>query len=618
MCGAQHSQHAYNRQMRLVADQAAVAAADSKWRHRSRDGAPSLPSEEHLRPGDRSSRRRHHSQAEKPARRQSLAFSKTRSKPSSSTSASPAASQGGLGGSSSPSADMRSGADAMQIRLPRSIRTGVSGAARRSGHSGIRRTVQLQQHATPNSIKPARASSAPRNLQRGARQQRQAGSAAAQRITAELAAPPEGQPQYLLTMVAAFHEAGSDAGTKSGFFNGTVTQLSGADRGRTEHQTLAAGLEAASAKSAAAALTAKAASASLRHPDDVAAAALNGDTGRAACGGMRDSAVVWRENPTLRITRESSFYSAETGDGSGAHTSGGSRSRNGGSRSSNGGASESGGSSSESGAKGPRGPRSDNWRNNALADIEFAAGSATCDGSSGKQSDGVGSAPHLLDIDDATAAAGIAARGTAGLPSSKAGSSGSGDSSEDGSGEGAAPLIDLAPADSGRLRTATMDSDCPTGLQFATAAGDVAWPQVQPQVQPLQQHAKKRPPPTTQQQVPQSSLPHSGSSSARATGLLLVPVAPERISEGGGGLGFGFSVAHPAAEAAAAEAAANAAAADGSVAAEVGTAPAIRSVHSMAASPRFHLQRRRLQAAKQRWNAVRALQQLTACLSCYR
>jgi hypothetical protein len=88
------------------------------------------------------------------------------------------------------------------------------------------------------------------------------------------------------------------------------------------------------------------------------------------------------------------------------------------------------------------------------------------------------------------------------------------------------PLMDLSHADSGRLRTATMDSDCPTGLQFATAAGAVAWPQRQAQ-------------PQQQRRTAAGGLGGGGvPCEVHFTGQLSLRTAPERISE------CGCSVSH--------------------------------------------------------------------------
>jgi hypothetical protein len=93
-------------------------------------------------------------------------------------------------------------------------------------------------------------------------------------------------------------------------------------------------------------------------------------------------------------------------------------------------------------------------------------------------------------------------------------------------GEIAAPLIDLAHADSGRLRTATMDSDCPTGLRFAPAEG-LAWTPPQPQ----SQHSWQ---PVQPQAFAATRVQSAAAGGSSHTQQLLVHTAPERISEAGG------------------------------------------------------------------------------------
>ena len=106
---------------------------------------------------------------------------------------------------------------------------------------------------------------------------------------------------------------------------------------------------------------------------------------------------------------------------------------------------------------------------------------------------------------------------------SSASSSSCADTADD---DAATPLIDLAHADSGRLRTATMDSDCPTGLQFAPAEG-WAWAPQQPQ----SQHSWR----PAQQQFPAVTRVQSAAAGGgQQTQRLSLRTDPERISEGGG------------------------------------------------------------------------------------
>lgn len=220
-----------------------------------------------------------------------------------------------------------------------------------------------------------------------AQQQQERHTALQQRPGADdAAAHPEAQPQFLLTVFAAFDGNGDAAAGTSGVFNGTVTKLSDVSSGAAQQQAVPAILQA------------PAVSAPLEQ-DHVPEAALDAadsadtsaedsasglvDSSSARSGERQPPAVLWHKNPTARhenpvpatrSTRESSFYSVASG-GAGADEPGDISSGGGGD------------GSTDGERYGAEGPSSDS-------------------GMSSQE----GGLPHLLDVDDAGDAAVLAKR----------------------------------------------------------------------------------------------------------------------------------------------------------------------------------------------------------------
>ena len=211
------------------------------------------------------------------------------------------------------------------------------------------------------------------------------------------------QPQYLLTMYAAFDGDGDAAAGTSGVFNGTVTRVTGACGGPAQHQ-LPAALLGAPPKQPADAETRQelasdaAGSASVAAEDSNSVPAGGGEAGDGKRQGTRMHApVVWRRNPTARSTQESSFYSVASRSGSGDDRSHANRtSKTGSSRSGGYGDSRESDSSVASERHEP-----DGSRDGVTAGREPGSG-----GSRVSEADGV--PRHLLDVDDAADAAVLA------------------------------------------------------------------------------------------------------------------------------------------------------------------------------------------------------------------
>jgi hypothetical protein len=227
-----------------------------------------------------------------------------------------------------------------------------------------------------------------------------------------LAAQPEAQPQYLLTMYAAFDGGGNGATGTSGVFNGTVTKVSSSGCGPAHHQPKAvmlAALPPLPANSQRQQVSASDAASGAAAPDAVSSASMRGEhsaataaIGDKAHDGERQATgasapVVWRRNPTARSTRESSFYSVASRSGGGGSDDTDSNSD------SHDGSSSSGGDDSSRGF------------DSSAAVERLDRGGLRSSASPGQESEGgsrmseAGSGPwHLLDVDDAADAAALA------------------------------------------------------------------------------------------------------------------------------------------------------------------------------------------------------------------
>lgn len=150
----------------------------------------------------------------------------------------------------------------------------------------------------------------------------------------------------------------------------------------------------------------------------------------------------------------------------------------------------------------------------AIADNSSACGGCGAAANSGGMLEGSSAATelHLLDIDDAGTAARIAAACAQRLTSSEGGER---------------PLMQLEHAESGRLCTATMDSDCATGLAFLPAAaggrsgdavGGDSWKDLRAPMAALQQRHQLQP-------AESGRLCTATTDSDCATGLAFVPAS---------------------------------------------------------------------------------------------
>lgn len=553
--------------MRLVAQRAAAAAVvDSKPQHRSRDAVAASASPSQSVMTVRSARQQREPKATSVPSSQRPSRSGNR----------------GAAASKKPGGRTCGGDSAAARSRPRSCTgggrlSGVNGgSSQRHGSSGTsasangsssmnaaqdsrppgRHTAKQNPHAGMAAAMPDSAFNVTAEPRRTPEQQRRAAGPTSSEWANALQGGQSEEPlHYLLTMRAAFDEGDGRPGSARGVFSGTVTPVAGNGTPLAAHNMTVSAGRASSVQLPAALDTA----APPPDAEAVSAADVGRDTAPASAGaatadmvhitsvspsggGETAAPVSWRENPTARRTRESSFYSVRSQsestdcDGSGVSDF---RSNNSGSSSRAASGSSSGGGAASDAA---------GWRSNAVSEAGYRAPDSV-------ERQAGGDVPHLLDVDDAAEAALMAARATADESSSRTSSNGSREGgSSAGSNNDGAPLIQLAHADSGQLRTATVDSDCPTGLEFAAAAtsSDVAWPP--PHLQ-QQQRANAGQAMPAQQQLLRSAesgrLWTATTDSDCSTGLLFVPAAPERISEvGDASTQPGPNTAHPAAQAA--------------------------------------------------------------------
>lgn len=625
-------QHAHKREMHLVTHEAAAAAADSKAWHRSHDpiAASASPPQSSPSQSQRTVKSSHQQRDRKVNGALHLQQPPAAHKKPGSRS--------GCRDSAAARDRVHSGTSSGRISSadgshgPRHSSSGTSASANASSLTGAARSVRLpcrhtakrQQHASSAAAMPADAADSKAGSRLNVEQQRPAGTVTSGRAEAPQDGRSEEPAQYLLTMHAAFDEGDGRPGSARGVFSGTVTQVAGSDTpfaalkmtgsaSTANNVPLPAAWDPAASSPDANTVSASGAGLDMAPAPAGATPIKSAGFPSALINGGEEAAalVSWRENPTARRTRESSFYSVQSqSDPSDGDDSGKGRTEN----------IISGNSSTETGGDSGGGAGDvGGWRSNAVA----TAGAWPRDDATPQAG---GDVPHLLDVDYAAGAAILAARAAAdGSSSFHSSDGGRGSSSGScGNDDGSRPLIQLAHADSGRLRTATVDSECPTGLEAAAAAetsSDVAWPH------PLQQQRAPAEQVMPMQQQPlhcaeSGRLRTATVDSACPTGLLFVPAAPERISEvGDGSMQPDFNTIHPAANAAQAAApfghttkmqpAIGAAAAPAVHPAAVGQ-PAAHSVASAlggrarsAASPR-RLQRRK-PAFKQRRHLVRRL-----------
>ena len=220
------------------------------------------------------------------------------------------------------------------------------------------------------------------------------------------ATQPETQPQYLLTMYAAFDGDGGGAAGTTGVFNGTVTKVSGISSGAAQPRLPAAMQEALPARSVQArcqqAFEAEAnpyAAGSARLETEVGASPSANDN-TAGHGIMQASApplpLAWRENPAARSTRESSFYSVASRSSSGSDQSCSNQTSD---DSSSGGGSN-GDSKEFNSSVASKGLVPDGSRSGVTTAQAAGSGSRTSEADNGQR--------HLLDMDDEAEAAALA------------------------------------------------------------------------------------------------------------------------------------------------------------------------------------------------------------------